>query len=118
MLFDCYESGESLQDKYISQLELMTKRDEGVGRPPKVLFQWSGFKFYGAIESVSINYTMFKDDGTAVRATVNIKMKEAETLKGQATQDAGPQGSQDGAKDQGRDGVQDGEESGEGFPLR
>ncbi len=118
LLFDVYESGDSLQEKYIAQLELMTTRVEAIGRPPQVLFQWSGLKFYGAIESVSINYTMFKDDGTAVRATVNIKMKEAETLKGKATQDPGGEGGDGGAKDEGRNGVGDGEESGEGFPLR
>ncbi|MBT8493899.1 MAG: hypothetical protein KJO07_12675 [Deltaproteobacteria bacterium] len=81
LLFDTYESGESLEAKYIAPIEAMSSIDSALGRPPKVLFTWGTFKFHGAIESVSVKYTMFKDNGTACRAVVNIKMKEAERLQ-------------------------------------
>jgi hypothetical protein len=97
LLFDGFETGTSVEDK-IKQLHDLTdatvqldKKDEKKKRPPKVAIVWGtqgardsvggGIrKFTGVIESVAVKYTMFLADGKAVRATVNIKVKEAENL--------------------------------------
>ena len=80
LLFDTYQDGGSVKSKFIDPLEVMTQVVAGLGHPPQVLFQWGSFKFYGAIESLSVSYTMFREDGTPCRATANIKMKEAERV--------------------------------------
>ena len=51
---------------------------------PQILkFQWGANQslsmFHGYLKSVSVKYTMFKSDGTPVRATANISMEEVPT---------------------------------------
>jgi nucleoid-associated protein YgaU len=51
---------------------------------PQILkFQWGANQslsmFHGYLKSVSAKYTMFKSDGTPIRATVNISMEEVPT---------------------------------------
>jgi nucleoid-associated protein YgaU len=44
---------------------------------PHVLFEWgSAITFRGYVESVAVKYTMFRGDGTPVRGTVTVAMKE------------------------------------------
>jgi hypothetical protein len=48
-----------------------------------VVVKWPGGKlpeFQGVIESVSTNYTMFLPDGTPVRATCRVAIREASHL--------------------------------------
>jgi hypothetical protein len=97
LLFDGFEEGKSVEDK-IKDLHSLTdatvkvdQKDEKKKRPPKVAIVWGtkgsedsvggGIrKFTGVIESVAVKYTMFLPSGEAVRATVNIKVKEADSL--------------------------------------
>ncbi len=44
--------------------------------PAKVIFQWGAFKFQGVIKSLSIDYVLFKKDGTPIRAKANLKLTE------------------------------------------
>ncbi len=47
------------------------------GRPPFVKFFWGNTRsFDGVIESISQQFTMFMSDGTPVRATVDLSMKQ------------------------------------------
>lgn len=51
---------------------------------PQILkFQWGGNQslasFHGFLKSVSVKYTLFKSDGTPIRATANITMEEVPT---------------------------------------
>jgi len=48
-------------------------------RPHKCTFLWNDFELIGVIESVSVTYLMFTNDGMPVRAKATIKMKEWET---------------------------------------
>ncbi len=105
LLFDSYQTGGSVKKLYIDKLEKMTEVVEALGHPPRVLFQWGGFQFYGAVESLSVTYTMFLDDGTPVRATANIKMKEAERLSASGSGAAPGTDSTQAMKDKGRDGM-------------
>ncbi len=47
-------------------------------RPPRVMFIWSNVhaNFRAVITAMSVNYTMFHDDGRPSRATVNLTLKE------------------------------------------
>ena len=52
-------------------------------RPPKVGVRWGVGKlpeFQGVIESVATKYTMFLPDGTPVRATCRVTIREASHL--------------------------------------
>jgi hypothetical protein len=56
-------------------------------------FYWGGSPtFQGVIESLNVKYTMFMPDGTPVRATVNLRMKQATRLlnKGEAKEGSKP----------------------------
>lgn len=95
LMFDGYEgNADRPVAESVRQLELLTnvmhpnsdKEDER--RPPLCLVAW-GDKglptFKCVIESMSTKYTMFGSDGTPLRATVTLKLKEADTL---STKDA------------------------------
>jgi nucleoid-associated protein YgaU len=44
---------------------------------PHVLFQWgSAIRFKGYVDSVAVKYTLFRADGTPIRGTVTVAMKE------------------------------------------
>jgi hypothetical protein len=69
---------------------IKVEADEAVNderRPAKVMIIWGGLpEFEGVIESLSVKYTLFLPSGTPVRATVNLRMKQADRLlnKGEA----------------------------------
>jgi hypothetical protein len=55
-------------------------------RPPKVKVSWGSGAgtmpaFDGVIELVAIRYVMFAESGIPVRATADLKLKEAANLK-------------------------------------
>jgi hypothetical protein len=91
LLFDAFEGGD-----VASQIEGLYKLGkpqtiDGAERPPKVKVVWGQGGTSGAlsalpqfecvVESVSVKYTMFKPDGTVLRATANVKLKQAAALK-------------------------------------
>ena len=92
--FDGYEKKTDVYGKYVSKLEKMAKMDNALGRPPLCIFIWGNFRFQGVVESVSMKYTMFAEDGTRVRAEVAFKMKSAiaatvSVKKGNSASDVG-----------------------------
>src|SRR5690606_22550091 len=86
LLFDTYEEKTSVYDKYLKTLESFTLIMGGSlideKRPPMCLFLWGkNFpSFMRVISSLATKYTMFLSDGTPVRATANIRMKQADKL--------------------------------------
>ena len=91
LMFDGFESAGPIQAE-IGKLDLMSDVDPSLKRPPRVKVVWGAEgapgmipKFDAVIESVSVKYTMFDGNGMAMRATVNMRFKEARKLKvGQA----------------------------------
>ncbi len=95
MLFDEYEKGggshtkafKSVIDK-ISDLETLASvidansTDENKRRPHRCLVVWgTGMpSFRCVIESLSTKYTMISSDGTPLRATCTVKLKEADVV--------------------------------------
>ena len=59
---------------------------DGKWRPPLCTFVWGEKfpRFRGVIESLQVKYTMFLSDGEPVRATVTLKIKEANEIDGKA----------------------------------
>ena len=46
-------------------------------RPPMCTFQWGpNWSFRAALTSISVRYTLFRDDGTPVRATASVSFQE------------------------------------------
>jgi len=86
--FDTYETKENIRTKYIDKIERLIHYDEELHRPPMVLFVWGGFmaendpynscKWY--VKKVNIQYVMFLNDGTPVRAKVDFELIEATTI--------------------------------------
>lgn len=61
--------------KRISQLSNLVFIDGSLHRPPSVKFHWGTLQFKGIVTSIKENYTMFLNDGTPVRAKVDISFK-------------------------------------------
>lgn len=91
--FDTYETRQNVRVVYIDKLERLIHYDQELHRPPRVLLIWGKFmsenddynscKWY--VQKVNIQYVMFLNDGTPVRAKVDIDLVEATTVEEQAT---------------------------------
>jgi hypothetical protein len=85
LLFDTFEAGTNVHAGFIEKLLTLAHVQNPAGaedqkRPPKVSVKWGVGKlpeFQGVIESVSTKYTMFLPDGTPVRATCRVTIREA-----------------------------------------
>ncbi|WP_428268826.1 hypothetical protein [Haliangium sp.] len=85
LFFDTFEQGTPVWAK-IEPLHKMTLirpvSTESEKHPPRVMVSWGGFQpFKGVIESLGVKYTMFKPDGTPVRATCSVKIKEVDEVQ-------------------------------------
>lgn len=66
-------------DKIARYLEI----DPKLHAPPPVKFVWGGLSFNAVIERLSQRFTMFREDGVPVRATLNVTFKEYKTIADQ-----------------------------------
>jgi hypothetical protein len=96
LLFDAYEEKGSIKDKIatIEKLASVIKAGSKKGadrRPHRCVVKWGTTveSFRCVIESVSTKYTMFTDDGTPVRATCTVKLKEADVVSMAKNSDSG-----------------------------
>ena len=88
LMFDTYESGTDVHATYVANLLKLAMIQDPNGaedkkRPPKVAVRWGTLKlpeFQGVIESIGVKYTMFLHDGTPVRATCRVAIREASKL--------------------------------------
>ena len=78
LTFDTYESGEDVSrqtNKLWKFMESKT-RQEGDNTekvpPPEVAFEWGVFRFVSVITTMTQKFTLFKSDGTPVRAKVDV----------------------------------------------
>lgn len=87
LLFDGFEKQSSIAGS-IQQLETLssvrdpTSTSEEMRRPHRCVATWGGTlpSFRCVIESLSTTYTMFGDDGTPLRATCTVTLKEADVV--------------------------------------
>lgn len=75
---------------YTRRLSSLLDVDPELHAPPVVQFVWggplgspAGLQFKATIEKLSQKFTMFLDDGTPVRATLNVTFKEYKTVEDQ-----------------------------------
>ena len=78
---------------YTRKIANLMEIDKDLHAPPLCEFSWGpplgtpeGFQFRGIIEKVSQRFTYFLDDGTPVRATLNVTFKEYKTVREQLEQ--------------------------------
>jgi hypothetical protein len=65
-----------LRDAAAKGMEVFVEPSSEAGKV--TAFYWGGMpRFKGVVESLSVKYTMFMPDGTPARATVNLRMKQA-----------------------------------------
>lgn len=84
LFFDTTDTGEDVRSKYTNALwELaMVNKDKidsktGKGRPPNVCFEWgNAWSFEAVVTSISTNFTLFREDGTPIRASVDVTLKQ------------------------------------------
>jgi hypothetical protein len=86
LLFDGFQSSASIQGE-IDKLNRLSDVDAVLKRPPKVRIVWGPDgandimpRFDAVIEAVSVKYTMFDADGKPVRATANLRFREAKDI--------------------------------------
>ena len=96
LLFDGYETKSSVAGK-VETLNTMASvlepgsADETKRRPHLCVVTWGSTvpTFKCVIESLSVKYTMFSDQGVPLRATCTVKLKEADTVTGAAENASG-----------------------------
>lgn len=87
LFFDTYEDGTDVRreytDKLFKMMEINPRLPEGStnqtnGAPPKLKFSWGTvWSFFCYLESLSVQFTLFLADGTPVRATADLGLKQA-----------------------------------------
>lgn len=84
LAFDTFDARTDVHAAYLAKLVALTtvmdpNGPEDKRRPTRVKVQWgqAPISFDGVIESTAIRYTTFLPDGTPVRATCTVKIKEA-----------------------------------------
>ncbi len=76
--FDTYEAGTDVSQVTDNLWKLMESKTRKEGKknkkipPPEVAFEWGVFRFVAVITSMTQKFTLFKPDGTPVRALVDI----------------------------------------------
>jgi hypothetical protein len=74
LLFDTYESGGDVRGEYVDGVTALLS----VATPPVCRITWGGLNFLGVLQSVDATYTMFRRDGTPVRARVAVTARKHE----------------------------------------
>ncbi|GAB4276323.1 MAG: LysM peptidoglycan-binding domain-containing protein [Candidatus Promineifilaceae bacterium] len=76
LTFDTYETGEDVSQITNKLWKFMEPKEEGreneKSPPPQVAFEWGVFRFIAVITSMTQKFTLFKNDGTPVRASVDV----------------------------------------------
>lgn len=84
LLFDTWTDGQNEDvSKKTNEFTQMLAIDGGLHAPPPVEFKWGSFSFKAYIEKISQRFTMFNEDGSPVRATLNVSFKQYRPLNEQ-----------------------------------
>jgi hypothetical protein len=86
LMFDTFEADEDVSletNKLWKLMESKTRREGNRNRkvpPPEVAFEWGVFRFVAVITTMMQKFTLFKPDGTPVRATVQVTFTQHKDL--------------------------------------
>jgi nucleoid-associated protein YgaU len=84
LFFDTYtDRGASDVRDETNKIARLLEIDSELHAPPPVQFVWGKLFFFAIIERLSQRFTMFREDGVPVRATLNVTFKEYRTIKEQ-----------------------------------
>jgi hypothetical protein len=76
LFFDTYEEKKSVRE-HTNKLDTYITVNPDLHAPPKLTVVWgTALNFKCVLESLSVRFTMFKDDGTPVRAVANCTFAE------------------------------------------
>lgn len=86
LFFDVFEDKNADVRTHVNKLWALAMVEEGKrnpktqrSRPPECLFEWgSTWSFKATVTSLSVRYTLFRPDGTPVRATASVSLQEAD----------------------------------------
>ena len=84
LFFDTFELGFDVRI-FTSRLFKLLEIDPDLHAPPRCKFIWGSFQFKATVEKITRRFTMFREDGTPVRATLNVTFKEYKTIAEQLT---------------------------------
>lgn len=76
LLFDTFEERKDVRRAYTDTIYGLLAIAPATHAPPICTFRWKDFEFRGVLERVGGRFTLFLEDGTPVRATLQISMKE------------------------------------------
>jgi nucleoid-associated protein YgaU len=84
LFFDTYTNmGSSDVREETGKISVLLDIDPILHAPPPVLFVWGPLRFKAVIERLTQRFTMFREDGVPVRATLNVTFKEYKTIDDQ-----------------------------------
>lgn len=92
LIFDTYEKDTDVNDETRALWDFMGRKEGSTDEPVQVEFKWSVFSFKAYITNINQQYTMFTQDGTPVRAKVDVSFTEyvQEPPKQNPTSGGGP----------------------------
>ena len=82
LIFDTYETGDDVSkttNKLWKLMESKTRQEGNTTKkvpPPEVAFEWGVFRFEAVITTMTQKFTLFKVDGTPVRAKVDVTFSQ------------------------------------------
>jgi nucleoid-associated protein YgaU len=84
LFFDTYtnKGGSDVRDE-TKKIARLLEIDPTIHAPPPVRFVWGALDFRAIIERLTQRFTMFREDGVPVRATLNVTFKEYKTIQEQ-----------------------------------
>ena len=82
LLFDSTDDGSDVRDRYAPLLKMSmvkpSSNNDAGGTPQQVLLQWGNLMSYVAvIQSLTQEFSLFKEDGTPLRAEVGVRFRQA-----------------------------------------
>jgi nucleoid-associated protein YgaU len=84
LFFDTYTDGKGVDvRKQTNKIARLLDIDPKLHAPPPVQFVWGELRFRAVIERLTQRFTMFREDGVPVRATLNVTFKEYKTIDDQ-----------------------------------
>ncbi|MFM7363610.1 MAG: hypothetical protein ACKO11_03715 [Cuspidothrix sp.] len=80
LVFDTYETQKSVMEEYIDKIKKGVETIDGLAdkRPPVYILTWGSEYFYCVMTSLTYTLNMFLNNGTPVRAIVDISLQEVD----------------------------------------
>ncbi len=79
-MFDTSDDMTSVRDRYVDPLRKLLAIEGSLHAPPIVQFVWESFRFTGVIDSLTVVFTLFAEQGFPVRAKCTFSIKEYTTV--------------------------------------